>query len=180
MKNIQFRRASTTKELQEIITLQQGNIAENINREEKLKEGFVTVQHSIEILQQMNTACSHCIVKTNDTVIAYALVMKQSFKNSIKALEPMFNEIEQIVPKNKNYIIMGQICISKEYRGLGIFKQLYDFYKNELSQKYDCVITEVASINERSLNAHRSVGFKTLKTYQDMDIIWHIMIWEWS
>lgn len=105
--------------------------------------------------------------------------MKPSFKETIKALEPLFDEIQNLVPRYKNYVIMGQICIAKEYRGLGIFKKLYHFYKDELSYHYDCLITEVASTNARSLNAHQAVGFTTLKTYQEQDITWHIMIWDW-
>jgi hypothetical protein len=180
MKNIQFQRASTSKELQEIITLQQQNLSNNITAEEKTKEGFVTLEHTFELLQQMNNACPHCIAKTNDTVIGYALVMKPSFKDTMKSLEPMFDEIQNLVPHHKNYIIMGQICIAKAYRGLGIFKKLYFFYKDELSNQFDCLITEVASVNTRSLHAHQAVGFTTLKTYQEQDITWHIMIWEWA
>lgn len=180
MKNIQLQRASTSKELQEIITLQQQNVSNAISAEEKKKEGFVTLRHTFELLEQMNNACPHCIAKANDTVIGYALVMKPSFKDTIEALEPLFDEIQNLVPQHKNYLIMGQICISKEYRGLGIFRKLYHFYKEELSYQFDCLITEVASINTRSLNAHQAVGFRTLKTYQEQDITWHIMIWDWA
>ena len=105
--------------------------------------------------------------------------MKPSFKGTIKALLPLFDEIQNLVSHQKNYGIMGQICISKKYRGLGIFKKLYHFYKDELNNQFDCLITEVASINTRSLTAHQAVGLRTLKTYQEQDITWHIMIWDW-
>ena len=47
---IQYKRASTTKELHQIIALQQQNLMENVSDEEKNKEGFLSVQHDLEVL----------------------------------------------------------------------------------------------------------------------------------
>lgn len=180
MKDIIYTRAKTREELIQIRTLQFQNISTSITSEEKLQEGFVTVQHSLELLEQMNTACAHIIAREDQKVVGYALVMLPKFKNEIKILIPMFDRIDALLPINKSYVIMGQICVDKNYRRQGIFRQLYLYYKGELQKQFDFLITEVAAINHRSINAHLSVGFKTIEIYEDKGILWHIMLWDWE
>ncbi|MFV7233931.1 hypothetical protein [Flavobacterium sp. ZB4R12] len=90
MKSITYKRASTLDELEQIRTLQLQNSSQNITSEEKLQEGFVTVQHTVALLKQMNAACAHIIAKDNNTVVGFALVMLSDFRNEIKVLIPMF------------------------------------------------------------------------------------------
>jgi predicted GNAT family N-acyltransferase len=180
MKSIIYKRASTLDELEQIRTLQLQNGAQNITPEEKLQEGFVTVQHTVALLEQMNAACAHIIAKDNDTVIGFALVMLSSFRNEIEVLIPMFERIDGLVPNNKTYVVMGQICVDKKYRKQGIFRGLYHFYREELQHEFDYLITEVATINLRSMQAHEAVGFKVIDNYKDDDIIWNIMLWDWT
>jgi GNAT superfamily N-acetyltransferase len=180
MKPISYTRASTRDELKQIRTLQLQNISSNITAEEKLQEGFVTVLHTAELLQQMNAACAHIIAKDEQKVAGFALVMLSEFRNEIEVLLPMFERIDALIPPNKTYVIMGQICVDKDYRKQGIFRQLYQFYKKELHQQFDYLITEVAAINLRSMNAHQSVGFKTIESYEEDGILWNIMIWDWQ
>lgn len=51
MSIIIYKRAETTKELNQILELQRANIPSVISREEKTTEGFVTVYHDFEILK---------------------------------------------------------------------------------------------------------------------------------
>lgn len=180
MKPILYKRASTLDELAQIRTLQLQNSDQNISSEEKLQEGFVTVQHSVALLEQMNSACAHIIAKDNDIVVGFALVMLSSFRNEIKVLIPMFERIDELVPKDKTYVVMGQICVDKSYRKQGIFRGLYQFYKEELNREFDYLITEVAAINLRSMQAHEAIGFKIIDTYQEDGIVWNIMLWDWT
>jgi GNAT superfamily N-acetyltransferase len=180
MKPIIYKRATTLAELEQIRTLQLQNSSENISSEEKLQEGFVTVQHSVALLKQMNSACAHIIAKDNDIVVGFALVMLSSFSNEIEVLIPMFERIDELVPKDNTYVVMGQICVDKNYRKQGIFRGLYHFYKEELHHEFDFLITEIAVINLRSMQAHEAVGFKIIDTYQEDGIVWNIMLWDWA
>ncbi|MBP6181965.1 GNAT family N-acetyltransferase [Flavobacterium sp.] len=180
MKSIIYKRASTLDELEQIRTLQLQNGAQNITTEEKLQEGFVTVQHTVALLEQMNTACAHIIAKDNDMVIGFALVMLSSFRNEIEILIPMFERIDGLVPKDKTYVVMGQICVDKKYRKQGIFRGLYHFYREELQHEFDYLITEVATINLRSMQAHEAIGFKIIDTYEEDGIVWNIILWDWK
>ncbi|PIF61176.1 GNAT family N-acetyltransferase [Flavobacterium sp. 11] len=180
MKPILYKRASTLNELEQIRALQLQNSSQNISSEEKLQEGFVTVQHSVALLEQMNSACAHIIAKDNDAVVGFALVMLSGFRNEIKALIPMFERIDELVPKDKTYVVMGQICVDKNYRKQGIFRGLYHFYREELQHQFDYLITEVAAINLRSMQAHEAIGFKIIDTYDEDGIVWNIVLWDWT
>ena len=180
MKPIIYKRASTLDELEQIRTLQLQNSSQNITSEEKLQEGFVTVQHTVALLQQMNSTCAHIIAKDNDIVVGFALVMLSSFRNEIKVLIPMFEKIDELIPKDKTFVVMGQICVDKNYRKQGIFRGLYHFYREELQHEFDYLITEVAAINLRSMQAHEAIGFKIIDNYEEDGIVWNIMLWDWT
>ena len=180
MKPILYKRASTLEELEQIRELQLQNSSQNITYEEKLKEGFVTVQHTVALLEQMNTACAHIIAKEGEKVVGFALVMLSNFRNEIEVLIPMFERIDALLPPNKSYVIMGQVCVDKNYRKQGIFRGLYDFYRTQLQHEFDYLITEVAAINQRSMNAHESIGFKKIDSYEEDGINWNIMLWDWK
>lgn len=170
-----YTKASTNLELKQILKLQEQNLPRNLSKEEKLQQGFLTVQHSIDILQRMQEKCPHTIAKSNDKVIGYALSMTKDFASDIAVLKPMFMEIEKSV-YNTNYITMGQICIDKEYRGLGVFKGLYQFMKTEIcASKYSSIITEIDIKNSRSLRAHQSAGFTLLKDYKSDGKNWRLV-----
>lgn len=180
MKSILYKRASTLDELEQIRSLQLQNSSQNITSAEKLQEGFVTVQHTVALLEQMNAACAHIIAKDNNIVVGFALVMLSDFRNEIEVLIPMFERIDMLLPTDKSYVVMGQICVDKNYRKQGIFRGLYHFYRNGLQHEFDYLITEVAAINLRSMQAHDAIGFKTIDNYEENGIVWNIMLWDWA
>lgn len=171
-----YKRAETIKELQQILSLQQENLVNKLSPEEKKKEGFVTVSHTLEVLEQMNTKCPHIIAKDNDAVVGYALCMHPVFANEVELLKPMFVEVKKVFPKGYSFIVMGQICIDKKYRGKGLFRKLYATMKDAVHPEFESIITEVNATNIRSLNAHFAVGFKNLRTHLSNGQTWKLMI----
>ncbi|NAS12603.1 GNAT family N-acetyltransferase [Poritiphilus flavus] len=163
---IVYDRAKSGKDLEQILDLQKRNLFANVSEEERQQEGFVTVSHSLDLLEEMNEACPHIIAKHRDTVVAYALCMDPAFSQKIEVLKPMFAEIETVIPAAESYIVMGQICVDKDYRKKGIFRMLYKTMQEATADRYGRIITEVDARNERSLQAHYSVGFSDLKLYQ--------------
>lgn len=180
MSAINYQRATLLIELQQIIELQYQNDRNNLSGEEQNQEGFITVQHNIALLEKMNKECAHILAKRDNKVIGFALVMLPSFRNEIEILKPMFEEIELLVPKNKNYVVMGQICIDKPFRRQGVFRGLYEFFKTELQFEYNYLFTEVSALNIRSMNAHESIGFKINTSYISNGVVWNIISWDWT
>lgn len=177
--NITYCRATTDGELRQILALQRQNSLETTSSVEKKNEGFVTVSHDFDTLKQMNDSCPHIIAKDGDVVVGYALVMRKEFSDRISILSAMFETATQLLG-DKNYVAMGQVCIAKAYRKKGIFKAMYLFYRAELQQHYDCLLTEVATVNQRSLQAHLSLGFTVLKTQISDGVCWELIIWDWT
>lgn len=172
---ITFGRATSEVDLNQILNLQQKNLPGAISSEEKKKEGFVTVSHTFEILKAMNDICPHIVAKLDDIVIGYALCMHPKFMYEIAVLRPMFEEIEALHPKMENYIVMGQICVAKAYRGKGLFRQLYQTMRNAVQPEFERIITEVDAENTRSLRAHYAAGFKELITYHSGGQDWKVI-----
>ena len=173
--NITYLRAKTAEEFNQILELQQRNLPQNLSRTERKTEGFVTVKHSFKLLEQMNNACPHIIAKHQDKILGYALCMTRDYKLKIPILIPMFNEIESVIPDHLSYVVMGQRCIDKVARSQGIFRGLYQFMGQELKKDFNAIITEVDIKNTRSLNAHKAVGFKSLKNYTSNNRTWQII-----
>ncbi len=182
---IQFTTVSTPIELEGILSLQAKNLPINISSEEAKEQGFVTVKHDMPLLSAMNQPYPHIIAKKNDQVVGYALVMLPAFGNAVPVLRPMFEKIDTLHFKNKpliatNYFVMGQVCVDKTCRRQGVFSGLYQQMKEEMSSQFDCIITEVATRNIRSMNAHRHVGFEVVDTYTVAAEEWAIVVWDWT
>lgn len=178
--------ASTDDDVRQILQLQQKNLPASLDEPEMQEQGFVTVQHDPEVLYEMNRAAPAVLAKYHGSVVGYALVMTIAFRNRIPILLPMFRMIDDLTYHGRplssyRYFIMGQVCISKEFRGMGLFDKLYAGLKKELSNSYDLLITEVATRNKRSVKAHLRVGLKTVHMYtDDRGEQWELMVWDWT
>ncbi|KJD31304.1 hypothetical protein PK35_15855 [Tamlana nanhaiensis] len=176
MTHVTYKFATNTQELQQILHLQQKNLPSVLSTKEKIAQGFVTVQHSLEILNEMNRVCPHVIALYKDELVGYALSMDKVFKNSIPILKPMFEVIDKHVDAHFSYIVMGQICVAKNYRGQGVFRGLYRFMANTFKANYNGIITEVDVANTRSMQAHYAIGFKTLHNYVLNNQEWEVLM----
>lgn len=182
---LQAVQVSTENELQQILLLQQQNLRGATSAAEEKEQGFVTVRHSLKILQQMHALEPSIIVKDNDHLAAYALVMPRECRTIVPELVPMFEGLDKIEYKGKslnqyNFYVMGQVCVAAAYRGKGIFDMLYRQHHQALQHKYDFVITEIATRNTRSMRAHERVGFITLHVHSDELDEWAVVIWDWQ
>ena len=171
-----YKQAESLKELEQILDLQQRNLPKNISQEESTKEGFVTVEHTLDLLKSMNDVCGHIIAVDDGQVVGYALCMHPQFANDIEVLRPMFQEIDKTIKGQVNYMAMGQICVAKSHRGQGVFRKLYQTMQEKLPEGFDTIITEVDGKNKRSLAAHTAIGFTTLTIYHSDGKEWHIIM----
>ncbi|MCC9136584.1 GNAT family N-acetyltransferase [Pontibacter silvestris] len=179
-----FSLVSDNAEIESILLLQKANLACNLSAEEIASQGFVTVAHNPELLRKMNEAAPSIIAKDENKVIGYAIAMTQDFKNDVPVLIPMFQAMDKLEYKGKklhefSYVVSGQVCVAKEYRGQQVFDQLYHTYKEKYAGQYDLIVTEIASRNSRSLKAHGRIGFEVLHSYLAPDgENWEIVIWD--
>ncbi len=185
MTDFQITSAKTEQDISDILKLQKQNLAKSLSSEEANSQGFVTVDHDFDILRAMNSPHPHVIAKDQDQVVAYALVMLRKFSSEIPVLTPMFNRIERLKYQDQlitpdQYFIMGQVCVAKPYRSLGVFAGLYAHMREQMKAHFKYIITEIADTNTRSIRAHEKVGFTTIDTYTSDETVWHIVLLDLS
>lgn len=168
--------------------------------------GFVTVQHTLDILTRMNEAAPAIIgidrrqsvdgAETTEIVTGYTLMMPISFASEIPILEETVAKAiagksfrgHPIVFHGESklrWFIMGQVLVAPAYRGTGVFDAMYRALRERYMHEYDFVLTEVSSKNPRSLRAHLRVGFTELSRHATQDangetFWWHCVLWDWS
>ena len=180
-----IRSAASTQDLENILALQGENMRAGLSAEEIKEQGFITVRHSLEQLQAMQERVPQILAVDGDHLGGFALVMPRELKNNIPVLVPMFEMLDTLhyqgaAVKDLRYYVMGQFCVGKDYRGQGVFRQLYQALTEQLSQDFDYCITEVSTSNIRSMRAHQKIGFQVLHTFTDELDEWNIVLWDWT
>ncbi len=176
---IRYLQASSDWELKQILVLQQQNLPKNLTEEELRTQGFLTVEHTLDLLREMNIVFPHTLAMDDEELVGYALSMSPKFSDKIELLRPMFSQIESLLGSAPNYMVMGQICIAKSHRGKGIFRNLYGKMREFLPKDCRKIITEVDTKNTRSLQAHYAIGFRELKGYPKAGREWSLIVLEY-
>lgn len=177
---------SETAELEQILVLQSLNLKQHITTEEKQSEGFLTMSFNLPMLQAMHELAPSVIVKNdNNKVVAYAISFLKEGIAFYPQIEPLLNHLEQTEWRGRpltasNYYIMGQICVAKEVRGKGVFEMLYHKHRETFSKRFDCIVTEIANSNHRSLRAHLRTGFEIISNHSDHIDDWNVVAWGWD
>ena len=178
LNDISYSRSVNDQELLKVLEIQRKNVKSVLSGEETRSDGFVTVIHDLELLRKMHRHCPHILAKNGNEVLGYALAMVPELRHDIPLLAPLFKEMDALLP-GSNYLVMGQICIDKPFRGKGLFSGMYNFYREQLKEDYECLVTEVSGENQRSLQAHLHVGFEILHMRVEHGTTWYMLIWNW-
>jgi ribosomal protein S18 acetylase RimI-like enzyme len=181
---ILVKRVTDLIELEGIRKLQEENLKRNISEWEAEQQGFVTAEYSMKFLNQMHDAGPSIIAKDGEAVVGYALVAEKSIRHFHPLLADLFNTIDKTHYRNEllkdtDYVVVGQLCVHRKYRGQGLVPSMYDYFKDSLENEFDCCITDVASNNPRSLKAHLKCGFQVIDTLKYGGLSWDIVLWNW-
>jgi len=182
---VEITRASSVSEIIGIRDLQALNLKQNITAEESIEQGFLTADFTIEYLQQMNSASPAIIAKDGDKLVGYALVATKEIRKGHDLLEGLFDAIDECVYNGKllrevNYVVVGQLCVAKEYRGQDLVQKLYGHFRDCLSNEFTYLVTDVAKVNARSLKAHKKRGFQVINELMYGGFGWDIVLWDWN
>jgi len=185
-KMLNILRASTIEDLEDIKFLQSQNHKSILSADEKSTQGFLTAQYSIDFLKIMHEAEPAVIARDEEGNLAgYVLASPKSVRGIHSLLDELFTTADNLTFNGKkleevNYVLVGQLCVAKPFRGMGLVPRMYDFFKKELSSKYDCSITDVDMNNPRSLKAHLNSGYSILATLEYGAITWNVVIQNWG
>ncbi|HUP14415.1 MAG TPA: GNAT family N-acetyltransferase [Niastella sp.] len=182
---IEYTTARTDDDLQQILALQKQNLVGGLTKEQINAQGFVTVSHRFEDLKKMNEIEQHVICKDNGRVVAYLLAMTAHSRFDVPILVPLFEMFERVKYRERKiadykYVVVGQACVAEGYRGKGIVDACYTAYRNCFKNKYEFAVTEIATRNQRSVKAHKRVGFESIYEYAGPDgEEWSVVVWRW-
>jgi ribosomal protein S18 acetylase RimI-like enzyme len=182
---VEITRVSSVSEIIGIRDLQALNLKQNITAEESIEQGFLTAAFTIEYLQQMNSASPAIIAKDGDKLVGYALVATKEIRKGHDLLEGLFDAIDECEYNGKllrevNYVVVGQLCVAKEYRGQDLVQKLYGHFRDCLSNEFTYLVTDVAKANVRSLKAHKKGGFQVINELMYGGFGWDIVLWDWN
>jgi ribosomal protein S18 acetylase RimI-like enzyme len=179
-------RVCNEAELLGIQALQRANLRNIICEEEARKEGFVTAEYSIELLKAMHEISPSIIAKDGDKVVGYALVSTKAILGQHALLDDLFSVLDKLsfnnmsLSENNAYVLVGQLCVGKGYRGMGLAQKMYNHFREILRHEFRYLITDVATENERSLKAHVKTGFQVIHTIDYGGVKWDIVLWDWN
>ena len=182
---VELTRVSSPIEIIGIRDLQALNLKQNITTEEAIDQGFLTAAYTIEYLQEMNSTSPSIIAKNGDKVVGYALVVTKDNRKGHGLVESLFDAIDECEYNGKllrdvNYVVVGQLCVAKEYRGQDLVQKLYGHFRDCLSNKFTYLVTDVAHANVRSLKAHKKRGFQVINELMYGGFGWDIVLWDWN
>jgi ribosomal protein S18 acetylase RimI-like enzyme len=183
---IHYTKANTDAELHGILALQRQNLPSALTEDEIRSQGFVTVVHSFGDVKKLNQIEPHVIAKDGEQIIAYLLAMTAQSQLDIPVLQPMFKIFARVPFAGKtvadfHYLVVGQVCVHKAYRGRGILDNCYNYYRETFQKKYDFAVTEIDASNLRSLHAHARIGFRDVYRYSVLNgVEWVIVLWDWN
>lgn len=174
-------RLATAEDISQIIDLQIKHHVQNVPREQKEKNGFVTLLTTSSILLEciglrlIFVAIDESIAE--DNIIGYIIMMRPFTANKIEFLKPLIEEISErasgmteysrtLLKDWRNYLILAQVLVLPVYAGKKIGTQLFSNAERrakEFSVHY--ILTEVSSANPSSIKFHYSLGFVNSHSY---------------
>jgi ribosomal protein S18 acetylase RimI-like enzyme len=172
-------------DLERILALQADNLRSVVSAEDARREGFVTVAHTLDVLEAMHAIAPSIVARAGADLAGYALVMPVEARTLVPILEPMFRLFETLSWRGRPlgdtaYYVMGQICVARDHRGRGVVDAMYREHRARYADRYALCVTEIATRNERSMRVHARVGFEVVTTYRDETDEWAVVAWDWS
>ncbi|TPX52023.1 hypothetical protein CcCBS67573_g09962 [Chytriomyces confervae] len=169
---IHTKLATTPSELEQIHALMLANMKQNLDN---LDQGFLSVEYSMQDLIQFNETTPAIIAMapsgsdaSSSVVVGYALAADMHAALAHHLLKEAMQEVKPVV--------MGQVCVAKEFRGQGVLRQLYSLFLSTYKERgYDLVETEVSKANECSLKAHVKTGWVVVDSLTVEGGEWHVI-----
>lgn len=183
LPQITFQAANTAWHLEQIIELQQQNLYKSLSTEQQDQQGFVFAEHTVQLLELMASQIPQVVALYQNKVIGYNLAMTASMETELPSLEPMFREFHKSQYNGKvltdyKFFVGGQVCVDKDFRGLGLLSKLYNATANLVDNDFELCVTEISVRNTNSLKVHQKMGFEVVSTHNDGFSDWNVVAWD--
>lgn len=174
LENIKYQ-VATKEDLDQVEELQKKYHVDTISEEDK-KDGFVTTLFTREQFEELIEKEKGLIIaKDKNKVVAYAMSASWDyweawplFRHMIKDLDDTEFNGQKLTTKNSYQY--GPVCIDKEYRGMGIIENIFEYSRRQFKDRYKVMLTFINKINPRSLYTHtEKLGMEIIKTFEFND-----------
>ncbi|WP_345955538.1 hypothetical protein [Mucilaginibacter sp. PAMB04168] len=182
---IALETAKSVQQFEQILKLQKSNHRDSLSPAQQIAEGFVYAQYNLHTLQQLSEFEAQIIATDGKKVIGYNLAISTQLVSKLPDLKSMFYAFDQTTYQGRllrtySYVVGGQVCVDKGYRGQGLLRRMYNEMKTLGNGRYELCVTDVSQRNTRSLQAHLNIGFVVAGTYEHDGEIWHTVVWDWK
>ncbi len=179
-----LKRVSDPTELAGIQALQAANLGRHLPPGERTREGFLTSEYTPGFLEELHRHAPAVVAVDGAAVVGYALVATPAARSLASSLGGLFESIDAAIVDGRalsarRSLVCAAVCVAKSHRGRGILAGLYGRMRAEFAPDYDCVITDIARENVRSLAAHRRAGFETCGSLRYEGQVWDLVICDW-
>ncbi len=145
----------------------------------------MTAVYTFEFLKKMNNSTPHVIAKHDDVVVAYCLAVSVEICAEHDLLSDLVAHINRLSYKGRSlrdckYIVIGQLCVKKGYRGIGVVPALFNLYRERYSSEYEFPITDVARVNRRSIRVFTKSGYEVIASLEFDGVVFDVVIWDWN
>ncbi len=156
-------------------------------KEDDKKDGFVTTAFTKEQLEEIiKNEQGIFVAIANNEVIAYVMSASWQYWSKWPMFAYMIEDLPNLEYLGKKITVnnsyqYGPVCVHKAYRGEGILEELFDFALNEMSKKYEILVTFVNKINSRSYEAHkRKLGLDVIQEFEYNSNNYYEMVFDTS
>jgi GNAT superfamily N-acetyltransferase len=170
---IKYRNAKK-EDIEGIISLQEKYLFANLSDKEK-GDGFVTTPFTEEQVLALIDSKGAFLALDSDKVIGYAFAADWKFWEQwpifpyMVSRMPLLNFETESVNAQNTYQY-GPVCLDLSYRGQGIFENLFETHRIEMSKRYPIGLTFINKINERSYQAHtKKLGLTVIDEFHFND-----------
>lgn len=154
-----------------ILKLQAKNLVTNLKDDEK-DDGFVTTPFTVEQIENLIKLDGVFLALDNNEVVSYVMCASWQYWVAWPMFEYMASFLETLefegtkLTMNNSYQY-GPICVAKEYRGSGVFENVFEFARKQMNEKYPILVTFINKINIRSYEAHvRKLGLEVITEFE--------------
>jgi hypothetical protein len=176
--------ARDDEDLRAILRLQRENLAVALSADDLASQGFVTIEHTLEVLRGMHEAAPSVIVRDGAALPGYALTMTLACRPSARAGADARSRREPgapgAAPAGPADLPDGPDLRGPIPPGPGGLDALYAGHASFHGPRHDIVVTEIAGRNGRSLRAHQRVGFFEMSRHRDALNDWVIVGWDFG
>lgn len=154
--------------VKQLVKLNEKFLVDNLDPVQREK-GFIRIRYDFDDFTRIVTAKEIVTAFNFEEIVAYYLIGRPATTHQIDYQKIMAEKVAQKFNISEERIGYScQVCINKDFRHIGLFKNMLDLLSSNVKPKYDLLLCSISDSNIASYKAHTKNGWeffdKTEKT----------------